>query len=181
MLYCEIDITEFVPAVDMLAVHTAEKDYQIVQSLRFPFNALYEWIERGYIVPMGFPAERGYSSHQYQEPRCVGGVQCNTSHELVTTLSTGHMADNLGFGDDIPTSLLLAYMQHEFRSTPSFPRHKQLLAILKKNISILVQHDRVRDHLGLPPKRERSINIGTSLVSARVWWNEAIKRPRFDV
>ena len=44
-------------------------------------------------------------------------------------------------------------MTHEFRSTPSFPRHKQLLAILKKNISILVQHDRVRDHLGLPPSK----------------------------
>jgi hypothetical protein len=64
MLYCVIDVTEFVPAVDMLAVHTAEKDYQIVQSLRFPFNALYEWIERGYIIPMGFAAERGYSSGQ---------------------------------------------------------------------------------------------------------------------
>ena len=42
LLYCEIDITAFVPAVEMLAVHTAEKDYQIVQSLRFPFNALYD-------------------------------------------------------------------------------------------------------------------------------------------
>jgi hypothetical protein len=94
--------------------------------------------------------------------------------------TSGKMADNLGFGDDIPTSLLLTYLQHEFRTTPSYPRHKTVLAILKKNIAVLTQHDRVRDALGVPPKRERSICIGTSLEATREWWNETMKRPRFE-
>jgi hypothetical protein len=39
---------------------------------------------------------------------------------------------------------------------------------------------RVRDALGVPPKRERSICIGTSLEATREWWNETMKRPRFE-
>ena len=35
-----------------------------------PLNALYmyEWLERGFIVPMDFAAVRGYSSTEYQQP-----------------------------------------------------------------------------------------------------------------
>jgi hypothetical protein len=42
--------------------NTAEKDYQKQRSLSFPYNALYEWIERGYIIPADFCAKLNYSS-----------------------------------------------------------------------------------------------------------------------
>ena len=48
----ELDVRDFVPCVEM--PHTAEKDYQIVQSLTFPFNALHECLERGYLVRAEF-------------------------------------------------------------------------------------------------------------------------------
>ena len=87
------------------------------------------------------------------------------------------MADHLGFGDDIPTSLLLEYLDSEYGRTPSYPRHKTLITILKKNLPC-TQHDRAREPLGLPPRRERSCVIATSKKDAKTWWNENIRHPQ---
>ena len=90
------------------------------------------------------------------------------------------MDDHLRFGDDIPTSLLLSYIESEFKQTASFPKHKSIATILKKNIGCMVQHDKQRALLGFPGKRERSICIGTTHVDTRIWWNEHVGRPKFD-
>ena len=230
---------DFVPSVDL--PHTEEKDYQIVQSLRFPLNAMYEWLQRGYIIPSHFAAKHGYSSEVTNAPTDPGvapppfavgdrveyhigfgaewrpvtiwqihvgpggtktydisicpetilDVAANLlrhvpyKHTVIPTFvhegarapPAGDMADHLGFGDDIPTSLLLAFLDAEYGRTPSFPRHKTLITILKKNLDF-IQHDRNRDLLGLPPRRERSCVFSKSEKAAKLWWNTHIKHPR---
>ena len=47
----ERNLSDYIPST--CTPHNDEKDYmyQIIQSLTFPFNALYEWLERGHILP----------------------------------------------------------------------------------------------------------------------------------
>ena len=93
----ELDLTNFVASVEL--PNTAEKDYQKQRSLSFPYNALYEWIERGYIIPADFCAKLNYSS-------VFEGLDDASEHVFKATLGdTGHMDDNVGFGMAIPTSL----------------------------------------------------------------------------
>ena len=47
-------------------------------------------------------------------------------HEGARAPPARDIADHLGFGDDIPHSLLLAFPAPEYARTPSFPRPKTL-------------------------------------------------------
>ena len=44
----ELDLSNYTPSTCI--PHNDEKDYQIIQSLTFPFNVLYEWLKRGHIL-----------------------------------------------------------------------------------------------------------------------------------
>ena len=104
------------------------------------------------------------------------------------------MHDHIKFGQPIPTSLLLAYLKHEYGSTPQFPKHGALVQILKSKLDGLAIQVHTKCVYGRNGSRERCFIFGRpvdvskpnplvqadeSLESAKQWWNDTVKRPVF--